>query len=56
MENNTEWVSVSELASRLKVSKQTIYNRLKDGIYEFQSFNRGKYHGFLIKYDCKNGG
>lgn len=50
MENNeTEWVSVSELAGLLNVSKQTIYNRVKTQLYETKKFKRGKMIGVLIK-------
>jgi predicted DNA-binding protein YlxM (UPF0122 family) len=50
MENNeTEWVSVSELAGLLNVSKQTIYNRVKTQLYETKKFKRGKMIGALIK-------
>lgn len=55
MNGNNEWVSVSELAKHLNVSKQTIYNRVRAGKYDTQSFNRGKYNGFLIKYDINDG-
>lgn len=50
MENNNkgEWVSVSDLANRLGVSKQTIYNRAKCGMYETKEFSRGKMKGILI--------
>lgn len=53
-ESNAEWYSVSELAEKLHVSTQTIYNRIKKGEYETQPFKRGMYNGFLIKYDCSN--
>lgn len=45
-----EWYSASELAALLKVSTQTIYNRIRRGEYETQPFKRGMYNGFLIKY------
>lgn len=54
MENNSEWYSASELAAMLKVSTQTIYNRIKKGKYETQPFKRGMYKGFLIKYEVDN--
>lgn len=50
-----EWYSASELAEKLHVSTQTIYNRIKMGTYEAKSFSRGKYKGFLIKYNFDNG-
>lgn len=53
--SNNEWISVSELAKHLNTSKQTIYNRIRKGVYETQSFQRGAYKGFLIKYDITNG-
>lgn len=53
--SNNEWISVSELAKHLNTSKQTIYNRIRKGVYETQSFQRGAYKGFLIKYDTTNG-
>lgn len=50
MENrNEEWVSASTLAKRLGVSQQTIYNYLKQGKYEYQTFDRGVMRGLLIK-------
>lgn len=48
MGNNNNWVSVSTLANKLGVSKQTIYNRIKDGIYECKTFQRGKMNGILV--------
>lgn len=54
-ESNAEWYSVSELAEKLHVSTQTIYNRIKKGEYETQPFKRGMYKGFLIKYNVSDG-
>lgn len=54
MKDNSEWYSVSELAEKLHVSTQTIYNRIKNSAYEVRTFRRGRYNGFLIKYDCSN--
>ena len=49
MENmKQEWVSVSQMARMQGVSKQTIYNRIKEGLYETQTFQRGKMSGILI--------
>lgn len=53
--NSKEWYSASELAALLKVSTQTIYNRIRRGEYETQPFKRGVYNGFLIKYNHDNG-
>ena len=53
--SNNEWVSVSELAKHLNVSHQTIYNRIRKGVYETKTFSRGVYKGFLIKYNIDNG-
>ena len=47
--NQYEWVSPSTLAERLGVSTRTIYNKMKRGFYEYQSFRRGKMIGYLIK-------
>lgn len=47
--NQYEWVSPSTLAERLGVSTMTIYNKMKRGFYEYQSFRRGKMIGYLIK-------
>ena len=55
MSDNNEWVSVSELAKHLNVSHQTIYNRIRKGVYETKTFHRGVYKGFLIKYSIDNG-
>jgi prophage antirepressor-like protein len=49
MEQNEQWVSASDLARSLGVSTQTIYNRVKKGVYETKVFNRGAYKGILIK-------
>lgn len=46
---NEEWISVSELAELMNVTKQTIYNRVKSGLYETRQFKRGKMIGVLIK-------
>ena len=43
-----EWVSVSEMAKMQGVSKQTIYNRIREGLYETHTFKRGKMNGILI--------
>ena len=45
-----EWLSVSEVAKLEDVSTTTIYNRIKDGIYETMEFERGAYKGILVKY------
>lgn len=47
--NKSEWISVSELAMRLGVSKQTVYNRIRENLYETQTFRRGKMSGILVK-------
>lgn len=44
-----EWVSASTLAERLGVSTMTIYNNIKRGVYQYQTFRRGKMNGYLIK-------
>jgi len=51
MEHNEEfeWLSVSELAKRENVSIQTIYNRIKEGVYETMTFDRQGMNGYLIK-------
>jgi len=50
MENNQEkWVSVSTLAKRLGCTKQTIYNHLKQGKYEYKASERGSMRGMLVK-------
>lgn len=49
MEQEFEWVSVSSLATILNVSKQTIYNRIKNGNYETKEFERGQMKGLLVK-------
>ena len=48
-EKNFEWVSVSDLAKRLGVSDQTVYNHIKDGLYETMEFQRGTMKGILVK-------
>lgn len=51
MENseNTEWISISTLAERLGVTKQTVYNRVKQGMYPTKEFKRGTMRGVLIQ-------
>lgn len=51
MNNNTineEWISVSECAELLNVTKQTVYNKIKQGIYPTKVFNRGSMRGLLV--------
>lgn len=47
--NESEWVSVSSLAKTLGVSKQTVYNKIKQGLYEVNTFERGKMRGILVR-------
>lgn len=42
-------MSVSGFAKTIGVSKQTVYNRIKDGVYETKEFSRGKMKGILVK-------
>lgn len=51
---NIEWVSPSSLARRLGVSCQTIYNRIARGQYVAKAFRRGKYKGWLIRWNNVN--
>lgn len=53
-DNTGEWVSVSTLARQLGVSTQTIYNRIKSGVYVVHTYERGKMKGILIHYDSIN--
>lgn len=46
---NTEWISVSELARRKNCSTTKIYNDIRGGMYEVQKFYRGKMAGYVIK-------
>lgn len=48
--NGVQWLSASSLAKIVGCSKQTIYNRIKSGLYEVQRFERGKMNGVLVKY------
>lgn len=51
MNNNTineEWISVSEVAQRIGKTKQTVYNKIKQGIYPTKVFNRGSMRGLLV--------
>lgn len=43
-----DWVGVSTLATQLCVSKQTIYNRIKKGVYPTRNFARGTMNGILV--------
>lgn len=50
MDNNKEeWISVSELAENRHVSKQKIYNDIRDGLYEVKRFKRGQKYGMLVR-------
>lgn len=49
-----EWVSASTLAQRLGCSTTTIYDRIKQGMYETQVFARQGMHGYLIKQPIDN--
>ena len=51
IQNNSdfEWISPSEMAKRVGVSVQTIYNRVHNDEYETMRFARGEYCGILIK-------
>ena len=44
-----EWVSVSELARRIGKTKQTVYNYIRQNLYETMEFRRGKMIGILVK-------
>lgn len=51
MDGNFELLSVSEVARLEKKSIQTIYNRIRFGMYETVDFKRGsKMRGMLVKY------
>lgn len=49
VQENNEWISVSEMAERCGVSIQTIRNRIKDGLIETTSFKRGRMRGLLCR-------
>lgn len=49
-EKEFEWMSVSEVAKKENVTVQTIYNRIRDNLYETMEFQRGKLRGVLVKY------
>lgn len=49
MEQEYEWISVSEMAERLGVTAQTVRNRIAQGMYETQTFKRGSMAGILVK-------
>ena len=48
-----EMISVSELARRLGRTPQTMYNQIKQGLWETVEYKRGKYKGILVKYPKK---
>lgn len=48
MEEETEWISISELAERMGCSSQTIRNQIKQGMYETMTFKRGTMSGILV--------
>lgn len=43
-------LSVSEVAKLEGKSVQTIYNRIRGGIYDTINFKRGKMRGIIINY------
>lgn len=49
-EKEFEWMSVSEVAKKENVTVQTIYNRIRENLYETMEFQRGKLRGVLVKY------
>lgn len=53
MSEEYEWISVSELALRIRKSKQTAYNLIKKGVYETKTFSRGRMNGYLVKFNTK---
>lgn len=48
-EQEYEWIAISEMAKREGVTAQTIRNRIAQGMYETQTFQRGTMIGILIK-------
>lgn len=44
-----EWISVSEMAQRMGVTKQTIYNYVKEQRFATKEFSRGSMRGLLIR-------
>ena len=49
IEQNEEWISVSELAQRINTTKQTVYNKIKQGVYPTKVFMRGTMRGLLVR-------
>ena len=52
MENNEmdeKWISVSQMADQLNVTKQTVYNKIKQGIIPSREFTRGSMRGLLVR-------
>ena len=49
MNDEYEWIGISELAKRNNVSKQTCYNWCKQRKFETIRYRRGKMQGLLIK-------
>lgn len=45
-----ELLSVGDVAKRIGVSTQTIYNYIQEGRWETITFRRGKYKGLLVAY------
>lgn len=48
-----EWISVSELATRIGKTKQTAYNQVKQGMWKVKEFKRGSMRGLLVGYPIK---
>jgi hypothetical protein len=53
--DNLDWIGVSSLAKLLNVSKQTIYNRIRRGVYPTKNFARGTMNGMLVGVVKQNG-
>jgi len=47
-QQNDKWISVSEMAERMGVTKQTIYNHIKEGRFATKEFSRGQMRGILV--------
>lgn len=51
MEQNVEWISVSECAKRIGKSEQTVRNNIRNGILTAKEFQRKSMKGFLVRWE-----
>lgn len=48
IDDDLEWISVSELSKRIGKTPQTCYNYVREGRYPVRNFRRGNMNGILV--------